>query len=374
LVGLDQVTLWLKGEYGDVELRTPEGKFAGKVISKRLEAMEMCKKEAAQAPKTLSDPGIEEMEILHDLLTLDRILKSPDVMRQKEVAQAIRIQSKPEVGGKGALTWNDILYSFSEAERKELKDVLEKEEQEASSDEENSLDEQKDVLEKEEQEASSDEENSLDEQDSPDVFSFLEEALEELVQKLNSGPKEVKDLWKIEENVVNVREYSVPQSLAPILESLFAKHGDVSVGSTLSSNIKTYLFVILCGTIDSMSSTRILDITEDTLIYWWKGLNVVLSAGFKIQFAHDNLMKVTKAYLGLKLRELEADTLRELDKDITELTAEVEEKNTKLEHKKLKQERIKSEQSGKKSSFIEECLRACKQKWKKAGKGLQLNN
>ena len=70
-----QVMLWLKGEYGDVELRSPEGKFAGKVINNRTEAMEMCKREAAEATKILNDPGAEEMQALHVLLTLDRLLK-----------------------------------------------------------------------------------------------------------------------------------------------------------------------------------------------------------------------------------------------------------------------------------------------------------
>uniref|UniRef100_A0A2N9FZ82 Phorbol-ester/DAG-type domain-containing protein n=1 Tax=Fagus sylvatica TaxID=28930 RepID=A0A2N9FZ82_FAGSY len=328
---MSEVTRWLKGENGDMELRTPEGKFAGKAS--------------------------------HDLLTLDQILKSPDLMRLMEEAQAIRRQSKPEVGGKGALTWNDILYSFSTAEHEELKDVLKTKEPEASGNEDNSLDKRY-VLVTEEPDVSGDE----------DKYSFLKEAFTDLVQMINSGPTEFKDFWKKEEKVVNFREYLVPQSLFPILESLFAKHGDVSVGSSLSSNVKIYLFVILCGTIDSMCSTRILDITEDTIINWWKYLIVLLSAGFKIQFAHDHLKKVTKAYLGHKLTELEAHTLRELDTDVTKYSAEVEEMTTKLEHLKFKRERIMSEKSGKKSSLIEECLRAAKQKWKKAGKGLQLNN
>ena len=130
--------LWLKGEYGDVELRAPEGKIAGKVISERTEAMEMCRKEAAQATKILNDPGAEEMEALHDLLTLDRLLKSENVLRLMEVAQGIRIQINPETGGTGVLTWDHIMYSFSDAEQKELKDVLMTEEQGECSDEENS--------------------------------------------------------------------------------------------------------------------------------------------------------------------------------------------------------------------------------------------
>ena len=134
--------LWLKGEYGDVKLRSPEGKIAAKVISERTEAMEMCKKEAAQATKILNDPEAEEMEALHDLLTLDRLLKSENVLRLMEVAEGIRIQINPETGGTGVLAWNHILYSFSEDEHEELKEVLmTKDVQEESIDQENSLDE-----------------------------------------------------------------------------------------------------------------------------------------------------------------------------------------------------------------------------------------
>lgn len=349
MAGYDQVTLWLKGDYGDVELRTAIGKIAGKVISERQEAMEMCKNEAAQATKILSDPGVEEMEALHDLLTLDQIFKSDNVMHQKGVAQGIRIQSKPEVGAKSSLTWNHILHSFSEDERKELNDVLMSEEPETSSDEE----------------------NTVDELDSLDDSLFLDKALKDLMQKLDSGPLELMDLWNKEEEVVNVRDYLVPQSLAPILECLFSKYGDVSVDSTLSSRVKMYLFVILCGTIDSVCDTRILDITETKLTSWWKYLISLESAGFKIQFALDQLGSVTKAYFGLRLREQERVTLDELDVDITRYSAAVEEMTTKLDRLKFDRERIISEKSRKKSSLIEDCFKAAiKLKWKKAGEGL----
>lgn len=346
--GYDQVTLWLKGDYGDVELRTAIGKVAGKVISERREAMEMCKNEAAQETKILSDPGVEEMEALHDLLTLDQIFKTYNVMHQKVVAQGIRIQSKPEVGGKTSLTWNHILKSFSKDEHKELNDVLMSEALEPSSDEE----------------------NTVDELDSLDDSLFLDKALRDLMQKL-SGPSELMDLCKKEEEVVNVRDYLVPQSLAPILECLFSKYGDVSVDSTLSSRVKMYLFVILCGTIDSVCDTRILDITETKLMNWRKYLTSLESAGFKIQFALDKLKSVTKAYFGLRLREQERVTLYELDVDITRYSAEVEEMTTKLDRLKFDREHIISQKSRKKSRLIEECFKAAaKLRWKRAGEGL----
>ncbi|XP_050254419.1 uncharacterized protein LOC126700359 [Quercus robur] len=339
--------LWLKGENGDVELRSPEGKFGGKVIIEITEAMKMCKKEAEEATKILNDPEAEEMQALHDLLTLDRLLKYENVSRHLEVGYGIRRQIKPQIGGTGVLTWNDILSSFSEDEKKELKEVLMTE----------------DV-----QEESIDEENSSD---SLDNSLFLDKAFTDLKQKLGSGPKQLMDLWNREKKVVNVRDYLVPQSLAPILESLFEKYGDVGAETNLSSRVKMYLIVILCGTIDSVCCTRILDITEDKLLNWMQYLRALEYAGFKIQFVHDQWMRVTKAYFGLQLRKLEDDTLQELETDITKYDAKVKELTTKLELMKDKHKRITSEKSGKRSSLIEDCLRAAaKLKWKKAGAGL----
>lgn len=200
------------------------------------------------ATKILNDPRTEEMQALNDLLTLDRLLKYENVLRLMAVAQGIRRQIKPLIGGTGVLTWKHILSSFSEDEQKELKEVLMTEDvQEESIDEENSSEDELDSL-----------YNSL----------FLDKALTDLKQKLGSGPKQLMGLWNREEQVVNVRDYLVPQSLAPILESLFEKYGDVGAETNLSSRVKMYLIVILCGTIDSVCCTRIYDITEDKLLNW----------------------------------------------------------------------------------------------------------
>ena len=199
----------------------------------------------------------------------------------------------------------------------------------------------------------------------------MDKAFTDLRQKLGSGPKQIIDLWNKEEQVVNVRDYLVPQSLAPILESLFEKYGDVGAETNLSPRVKMYLIVILCGTIYRMCCTRILDITEDKLLNWRQYLRALEYAGFKIQFVHDQWRVVTKAYFGLQLRKLEDDTLQELETDITKYDAEVKEMTTKLERIKDKHKRITSEKYGKRSSLIKDCLRrAAKLKWKKAGAGL----
>ncbi|KAF3950843.1 hypothetical protein CMV_023451, partial [Castanea mollissima] len=342
----DQVTLWLKGEYGDVELRTGGGKIVGKVISKRQEMEKVCEVEAAQEIKLHLELGVGERVVRHDLLTLDRLANLYNEIFQKEAAQEIKIDGIP------ALAWTHIIESFSEDECKELYGLF--------------MTEEMGII--------SAEEKSFNRQDSLYIPIYLDRAFIEFVQKLDAGPKKLMELWEAEEELVNVRDYLVPQSLACILESLFAKYGDVSVEFTLSSSrVKMFLYVILCGTIDSMCETRVQDISEDELIHWWTYLKALLSAGFKIQFAFDHLNRVVRAYFGLRLKKQVQETLSQLKRDITVCSAQLNELTTKLDLLKYKQKRIMSEESGKKSSLIDECLKeATRLKWRKAGQGLQL--
>ena len=344
--GCDQVTRWLKGEYGDVELRTGGGKIVGKVISEIQEIKKMCEVEAAQEIKLHRELGVGERVARHDLLTPERLRNLYDEMFQKEAAQEIKIDDMP------ALAWTHIKKSFSEDERKELDGLF--------------MTEEMGII--------SAEEKSFDKQDRPDSPIFLDEAYFEFVQKLDAGPKEFMELWEAEEERVNVRGYLVPKSLVCILKSLFAKYGDVIVEFTLSSSrVKKFLFVILCGTIDSMCETRVQDISEDELIHWWTYLKALLSAGFKIQFAFDHLNRVVRAYYGLQLKKQVNETLSLLERDIKLCSDQLKELKKKLDLLENKQKSIKSEESANKSSLIDECLKeATRLKWRKAGQGLQL--
>lgn len=327
-------------------MRTGGGKIVGKVISKEQEREKMCEVEAAQEIKLHRELGIGERVVHHDLLTLDRLANLCNEIFQKEAAQEIKIDGMP------ALAWTHIKDSFNADERQELDGLF--------------MTEEMGII--------SAEEKSFDEQDSPLISIFLDESFIEFVQKLNAGPINFKELWEAEEERVNVRDYLVPQSLACILESLFANYGDVSVEFTLSSSrVKMFLYVILCGTIDRMCETRVRDISEDDLIHWWTYLKALLSAGFKIQFAFDHLKRVVRAYYGLQLKKQVHETLSQLERDIRVCSAKLKELTEKLNLLENKQKSIMSEESGKKSKLIDECLKeATRLKWRKAGQGLQL--
>ncbi|KAG7961760.1 hypothetical protein I3843_09G032800 [Carya illinoinensis] len=332
---IPEVISWLKGEYGDVELSMPDGRMAAKVVTKNL-LQEMLKIEDAQAI-------IYKPELKDDSPTLKNILESLSKMGQKDEAEA----SKKDSDQPGLLILHHILNSLSEDESKELRNVLATEETEISSDAQNS---------------------------SRGSF-FLDDKYIAFEKKLDSVPKDAMDFWSKDEEMVNVMEYSVPRSLVPILENLFAKHGDVSVDTTLSPGVKIFLFVILCGTISSMCDTRVMDIKEDLLGNWWYYLKALKSAGFKIQFAIDHMKRVVRAYFGLQLQEQVSNTRSQHIRDINKYSKEVEELTKKLEHLNSKLERLVSEDSGRKSSLIEECLSdASKLKWRKAGEGLKLKS
>ncbi|KAF5454857.1 hypothetical protein F2P56_024491 [Juglans regia] len=330
---IPEVIRWLTGEYGDVELSMPDGRIAGKVVKKNLPQV-MREIEDAQLIKY-------KPELNDDSLTLKSIWEYVSKTRQNDEAEA----SKKDSDQSGLLILHHILNRLSEDESKELRNVLATEETEISSDAQNS---------------------------SRGSF-FLDEKYIAFEKKLDSLPGDTRDFWNKEEEMVNVMEYSVPRSLVPILESLFDKHGDVSVDTNLSPGVKIFLFVILCGTLSSMYDTRVLDISEDLLMNWWNYLKALKSAGFKIQFAIDHLKRVARAYFGLQLQAQVSNTLSQLQRDIPKYSEEVEELTKKLEHLRSELKRLESEDSGRKSSLIEECLSdASKLRWRKAGEGLKL--
>ncbi|XP_059433309.1 uncharacterized protein LOC132166499 [Corylus avellana] len=91
-----------------------------------------------------------------------------------------------------------------------------------------------------------------------------------------------------------------------------------------------------------MRNIKVVDITDDMLLGWWRCLETLQFAGFKIEFAFDHLKRITHAHFGLYVEKQVDNVVDQLDRDIKGLTRKLE--------------RIKSAKSAK-SSIIEECLR-----------------
>jgi hypothetical protein len=349
----------LKGEDGDVELRMPEGKIAGKVISKRPEVEKICKTEAAQAIPIWRESEVEKVKAKHQYLPfLDHLLNFFSKICEEEEAQAIRVRG--DLGVEEAVVMPAVTSGrrskfFSKDEEMELRHILSDKEMEMSSAGE----------------------RSNDEQDSSDI-SYWDKEYKELKQKLDSiaavdsiPAEDYLEFWEEKEQFDSVGDYLVPKSLAPILKSLVDKNVDVSV--TISPRVKMFLFVILCRTIDSMCETRVLDIKEGRLISWWRYLKALQSKGFQIKFALDHLERVVRAYLGLQLTERVQKSLFNIEEEFRKKSEEVKKLGKELEDLTVIQNNI-SDEPWRKSGLIAECLKeATELKWRKAGEGLQLN-
>ncbi|PSS11564.1 Histone acetyltransferase, partial [Actinidia chinensis var. chinensis] len=167
------------------------------------------------------------------------------------------------------------------------------------------------------------EDNSISSTKSPFVYSgetFVEFLKIYESEHVNLGAF---DPWERSSQniVVKVHEqHLISKHLAPILEALFAKYGDFSAESTLSTRARTFIFDTLCTIVHSMCTIADEDITGSLLFAWLDCLKIIWFARFKIQFALDRFKKAFYIYFGLVYTDLAMD---ELGTDIAKLSQEV---------------------------------------------------
>ncbi|XP_021904068.1 uncharacterized protein LOC110819249 [Carica papaya] len=139
--------------------------------------------------------------------------------------------------------------------------------------------------------------------------------------------------------IVKVGNHEVTKQLKPVLEKLIEKYGDFTADSTLKRpNVKTYHLVMFCHVVHSMCNTKVMNINADLLRQWWINCKLAQRAGFKIQFAFESLNKV--AYVRFTLvSELHAGAiLDQYDDRITEYSNRIMECRKQLEE--LKEKRV----------------------------------
>lgn len=146
--------------------------------------------------------------------------------------------------------------------------------------------------------------------------------------------------WELESEIVKVGDYRVSRNVAPILESLFNRFGDISASSTFNSGTKTRLLNIFCGVVHSMCNTMVKDINENLLFNWWKNFKLVQHAGFNIQFAFDHLYRFVNLLFRTGIEFKNDEDLWNYQKRIDGLTTELEnlkvEQNQHIRFKKRK--------------------------------------
>ncbi|KAL5560270.1 hypothetical protein UlMin_036481 [Ulmus minor] len=124
--------------------------------------------------------------------------------------------------------------------------------------------------------------------------------------------------------IVGVQGYSIPVTLAPVLQTLLHKYGDISSDSECTPAMKSICFFFLCKVRNSMHTTRCADITKNLLRDWYYYIKFLSFHGFRIDFLMKPLTMVTRAFAGQQLARLEIEIPTKLNKMIADLKAKVD--------------------------------------------------
>ncbi|KAM7273294.1 hypothetical protein ACFE04_027958 [Oxalis oulophora] len=110
----------------------------------------------------------------------------------------------------------------------------------------------------------------------------------------------------------------VSASLESIANELLAKHSDIGTGNSPFPYMNEMAFIILCGALKSMDTTRSTELTEMLILKWRDVVRGALHSGFKINFFKDHLKLVTRAYLAMLTKNSrESKALKAIDVKIS---------------------------------------------------------
>ncbi|KAL5560201.1 hypothetical protein UlMin_036412 [Ulmus minor] len=124
--------------------------------------------------------------------------------------------------------------------------------------------------------------------------------------------------------IVRVQGYSIPVTLAPILQTLLHKYPDISSDSKCTLAMKSICFFFLCKLINSMCTTTFADITKNLLRHWFFYMGFVNDIGeFRIDFVEQHLKMVTGAFFGLQMFRLETEIPTILNNKLEKLQTQI---------------------------------------------------
>ncbi|KAL9459250.1 hypothetical protein AB3S75_002608 [Citrus x aurantiifolia] len=96
--------------------------------------------------------------------------------------------------------------------------------------------------------------------------------------------------------LVDVGGYKINPNLAPVLNKLLDKHGDIGASCPLTPKLKTIALITLCAIMEIMNSTKVRNLDVASIIMWWFLLKLVQKAGFKVDFALDRLKRIARDF------------------------------------------------------------------------------
>ncbi|KAJ4712688.1 putative Cysteine/Histidine-rich C1 domain family protein [Melia azedarach] len=154
---------------------------------------------------------------------------------------------------------------------------------------------------------------------------------------------EVVKVVDVEDEVVKVEDYMVVPKLAPILKSLLYKYGDISGSCSLTQRLKTLAISVFCSTVQSMCSTRVMDITDKLILTWWFSFKFVAEAGFTIDFAFDHLKRILQARYGTDIDNSKSSPLYKLHGKMAQLSQEIDELTGEINKRKAEMDELNME-------------------------------
>ncbi len=96
--------------------------------------------------------------------------------------------------------------------------------------------------------------------------------------------------------LVDVGGYKINPNLAPVLNKLLDKHGDIGASCPLTPKLKTIALITLCAIMEIMNTTKVRNLDVASIIMWWFLLKLVQKAGFKVDFALDRLKRIARDF------------------------------------------------------------------------------
>ncbi|KAJ9174721.1 hypothetical protein P3X46_013336 [Hevea brasiliensis] len=306
---ISEVMASLKGKRGNVELRIVGRYISSKMISKEL--------------------AIEETE-------------------QNEI---VKDASKSKYIESMAVLFDDILVSLEAAERKQLDDIEEA------------------IRKGIETNITSLESSS----EYTSSFAYSEEAFKRFMDRLDSVilDYQIPDFILEHEEFITFQDYLIPRTLIPTFQDLLSKNEDICAGSMLSPKAKSLIFYFLCGVIENMRATRIVDITDQKLGEWFACLKWVKYAGFKFQFIFEHMKYLAHAHFVVQARKRVEDFPVQLKQEIAQISQEIDKLKVKLRELEDQQEFYQRQEKSIRSSLTKQhCDVPSAIKWKPAADGL----
>ncbi|KAK9215229.1 hypothetical protein WN944_007233 [Citrus x changshan-huyou] len=135
-------------------------------------------------------------------------------------------------------------------------------------------------------------------------YPYSDEALALFILRLQNGiPRKIEtvEFWDMDDVLVNVEvwgSYRVIEKFAPMLKDLLTKYSDIDGDCSLNENCSMYFFAMLCGVMQDLCRTKIMNAKDFVIVKWWFALKHLQYAGFRIDFLFDQLKRIVLANYG----------------------------------------------------------------------------